>query len=113
MAMSNRIRFHLDENVNNSVAKGLRRRGISITTTSEENLIGAADEKQLAFASSQNRVLFTHDDDFLRMHQANVAHTGIVYCHKDTRSIGEIIEALSLVWEWLTPEDMIAQVEFI
>ena len=28
------IRFHLDENVGNAIADGLRRRGIDVTTTS-------------------------------------------------------------------------------
>jgi hypothetical protein len=31
--MSGKIRFHLDENVSNVIADGLRRRGIDVTTT--------------------------------------------------------------------------------
>lgn len=68
------IRFHLDENVSNVIADGLRRRGIDVTTTPEQGLIASSDEVQLAFASSQGRVIFTQDDDFLRLH-----HAGIVY----------------------------------
>ncbi|MEY3866658.1 MAG: hypothetical protein ACRCT1_06330 [Microcoleaceae cyanobacterium] len=41
--MSERIRFHLDENVSNAIAEGLRRRGIDVTTTPEERLIGVSD----------------------------------------------------------------------
>lgn len=111
--MSGRIKFHLDENVSNAVAEGLRRRGISVTTTPEENLIGASDEEQLAFALSQERVMFTQDDDFLRLHQSNTAHAGITYCHQGSRSIGEIVKTLALIWEWVDPEDMVGQVEFI
>ncbi|MEA5618572.1 hypothetical protein VB711_12095 [Cronbergia sp. UHCC 0137] len=37
--MTERIKFHLDENVSNAVALGLRRRGINVTTTSEAGLI--------------------------------------------------------------------------
>ena len=33
------IRFHLDENVSNAIADGLRQRGIDVTTTSEAGLI--------------------------------------------------------------------------
>ena len=33
------IRFHLDENVSNAIADGLRRRDIDVTTTLEERLI--------------------------------------------------------------------------
>ena len=41
--MAEKIRFHLDENVSNAVAEGLRRRGIDITTTPEESLISVSD----------------------------------------------------------------------
>ncbi|MEH1801781.1 MAG: DUF5615 family PIN-like protein [Nostoc sp.] len=67
--MTQKIRFHLDENVSDAIAKGLRRRGIDVTTTSETGLIAASDGEQLYFAMSQNRVIFTHDDDFVILHQ--------------------------------------------
>lgn len=78
--MKDRIRFHLDENISQAIANGLRRRGIDVTTTPEESLIGKSDEEQLAFAVSQKRVIFTQDTDFLRLHQQGVSHYGIVYC---------------------------------
>jgi predicted nuclease of predicted toxin-antitoxin system len=66
--MSGQIKFHLDENVSNAVAEGLRRRGIDVTTTPEQTLMGASDPEQLAFALKQQRVIFTQDDDFLKLH---------------------------------------------
>lgn len=111
--MSAQIKFHLDENVSTAVEKGLRRRNINVTTTVEESLVGVSDEDQLAFARSQDRIIFTHDDDFLRLHQAGIAHAGIVYCHQGSRSIGEIIETLALLWECVEPKDIVGQVEFI
>jgi len=62
--MKNRIKFHLDENVSQAIADGLKRRGIDTTTTPEKNLIGKSDEEQLNFAVSQERVIFTQDTDF-------------------------------------------------
>jgi predicted nuclease of predicted toxin-antitoxin system len=53
------IKFHLDENANPSIADGLRRRGIDVTTTLEAGLIAKSDEQQLSFAHSQQRVIFT------------------------------------------------------
>ncbi|MEH2158597.1 DUF5615 family PIN-like protein [Nostoc sp.] len=55
-----------------AIAKGLRRRGIDVTTTSETGLIVASDGEQLYFAMSQNRVIFTHDDDFVILHQGGL-----------------------------------------
>ncbi|HEY9704584.1 MAG TPA: DUF5615 family PIN-like protein, partial [Allocoleopsis sp.] len=57
--MKNKIKFHLDEHISQAIANGLRRRGIDVTTTPEQNLIGRSDEKQLDFAVSQKRVIFT------------------------------------------------------
>jgi predicted nuclease of predicted toxin-antitoxin system len=59
--MSGQIKFHLDENVSNAVAEGLRRRGIDVTTTPKQNLMGASDPEQLAFALEQQRVIFTQE----------------------------------------------------
>ena len=47
--MSERIRFHLDENVKSAVARELRRRGIDVTTTIEAGLLAQSDESQLIF----------------------------------------------------------------
>jgi predicted nuclease of predicted toxin-antitoxin system len=52
----------LDESVSNASAKGLRMRGIDVKMSSEEGLIGASDEEQLAYALLQSRVIFTFDD---------------------------------------------------
>ena len=41
--MSQKIKFHLDENVSNAIANGLRKRGINVTTSPEERLIGTSD----------------------------------------------------------------------
>lgn len=111
--MVEKIRFHLDENVSNAVCDGLRRRGIDVTTTSEESLISVSDLVQLEFALSQKRVIFTQDTDFLRMHQAGITHSGIVYCSQGSKSIGEVIKSLVLIWELLEPDDMFGRVEFI
>ncbi|MEL6496395.1 MAG: DUF5615 family PIN-like protein, partial [Cyanobacteria bacterium J06623_7] len=89
--MSERIKFHLDENVSNAIADGLRRRGINVTTTAQANLIGASDEEQIRFALTQKRVIFTQDDDFLKLHNSGISYCGITYCRQRSRSIGEII----------------------
>lgn len=55
--MANRLRFHLDEQVNPRIAQGLRRRGIDVTTTVGAGLRTVADDVQLAFARQALRVL--------------------------------------------------------
>ena len=102
-----KIRWHLDEQVDRAIAQGLKQRGIDVTTTPEVGLLGAADEEQLTFAIAQERVIFTHDEDFL------ILHSGIAYCHQNSRSIGEIVRGLILISEVLEPLDMHNHVEFI
>jgi predicted nuclease of predicted toxin-antitoxin system len=111
--MARTIQFHLDENCHRAIAEGLRRRGVDVTTTPGAGLLTAADEEQLAYCLEHGRIVFTQDRDFLRLHAAGTSHSGIVYCDKDTRSIGEIIQGLVLIWETIEPAQMARHVEFL
>lgn len=111
--MNERIRLHLDENVDPAVALGLQRYGIDVTITNEVGLQGKSDEAQLEFVRKTQRVIFTQDTDFLIIANADNNHPGIAFCKKGTRSIGEIIDSLRLIYEVLTPEEMIGHVEFL
>ena len=107
------IRFHLDEHIDGAIADGLRRRGIDVTTTAGVALRGATDEEQLAFARAERRVMVTHDDDYLRLHQRGVLHAGIAFCRPQLRSIGEVLRSLILIWAVLSPEEMENHIEFL
>ena len=111
--MTDVIRFHLDENVSLSVASGLQRRSIDVTTSQDSELLGASDLDQLAFALRQQRVIFTQDADFLQLATTVDEHCGIVYVRKDSRSIREIVHALELVHSVLTAEEMRNHVEYL
>jgi predicted nuclease of predicted toxin-antitoxin system len=77
------IKYHLDESVANAVANGLGHRGIDVTTSKAAGLIGASDLQQLDYAMKQDRVLVTHDDDFLRIHAAGRrAHRRVLARHE-------------------------------
>lgn len=107
------IRFHLDENVDPAVAEGLRRRGVDVTTTPQANLLHASDIRQLDYARLENRILITHDEDFLRIAMAGTPHAGIAYCHLESRSVGQMIASLLLIRDCLTIDEMQNHVEFL
>ena len=111
--MSDVIQFHLDENVDPAVADGLRRRGIAVTTTRDAGRVGASDEVQLAFAVREQRVIVTHDDDFLKLARLRGKHWGIAYCHSQSRSIGQIIGGLLLIHDCLDRDAMREHIEFL
>lgn len=111
--MGKTIRFHLDEHVDSAVADGLRRRGADVSTTAERGLIGQTDEVQWQLVLEERRVLVTSDSDFLSFHAQGLPHWGIAYCHQQSRTIGQMVHTLELVWELLEPDDMKNRVEFL
>ena len=111
--MPRTIRFHLDEHVSHAVAQGLRRLGVDVTTTTDAGLLGSGDPEQMAYRIAQGRVIFSEDDDFLALASTGQRHAGLVYCHQHTRSIGQIVRRLELIWEIYEPDEMRNRVEFI
>lgn len=110
--MADSLRFYLDENVDPAIADGLRNRGVDVVAAAEAERLGLSDEEQLEFALREGRVLVTHDRDFLRLHSNEAAHAGIVYAETGSRTVGEMIRFLKLVYDVLLPEDMRGHVEF-
>lgn len=110
--MGQPVRFYTDEHVGRAVVRGLRQRGADVLTVPEAGLLGASDEQHLERARTESRVLFTQDEDFLRLHAAGVAHAGIVYAPQGT-SIGDAIRGLILIHQLLEADEMIGHVEFI
>jgi hypothetical protein len=111
--MARTIRFHLDEHCDPAFAAGLRVHGVDVTTTADAGLLSAEDEQHIAYSLQASRVVFTQDDDFLRLNASGVEHGGIVFSSQRSRSIGQIIAGLLLIWEAYEPEEMVNRVEFI
>lgn len=77
------IRLYLDEDVRPLLAAVLRDRGYDVLTTAEAGMIGRSDAEQLDFATSQGRVLFTHNvRDYMRLSQeysrTGRSHAGLI-----------------------------------
>src|SRR5207245_10926666 len=96
-----------------AMAPGWQRAGGACPTSSAAALRTKEDEVHLAFANAEHRVIVTYDNDYLRFHAQGMLHPGIAYCPPQTRSIGQIIEMLLLMWEIMTPEEMRNRVEFL
>ena len=107
-----KVRYYTDEHVAKVVINGLRQRGVDVLTVPESNMLSASDEEQLAFAFSQQRAIFTQDDDFLRMAAQGHEHAGIIYAPQRT-PIGEIISGLMLIYSVLSAKEMIGNIEFL
>lgn len=112
--MARTIRLHLDEQAANAVAFSLRRLGNDVTTTPEAVFAGpptpsSSPARTLNAGSSSPK---TTTSSFSPT-SAATGTAGIVYCKLNTRSIGEIIAGLELIWELCKPAEMQNRVEFL
>lgn len=109
--MPETIRYHLDEHVPRAVAQALRRKGIDVTMAVEVGLQGASDLQQIQFALAESRMIFA--EDYLSLHTSGVERAGIAYCKQDSRSIGDIIRGLVLIWAVLDPQSVRGTIEYL
>jgi predicted nuclease of predicted toxin-antitoxin system len=100
------IRFYTDEHFPEPVSQALRRHGVDVLTTHEAGREGSPDADQLAFAAADERVMVTFDTDYLALHQAGIRHAGITWCQAQKYTIGQLIQALLLVYGVLDRESM-------
>jgi hypothetical protein len=86
--------LYANENFPLPVAVELRRLGHDVLTTSEAGKanIAVPDEEVLAFANSEQRALLTlNRRHFVRLHQTNINHAGIIACTFDLDFAGQAL----------------------
>jgi hypothetical protein len=113
------LRFLADENFDNRILAGLRRRlpALDVVRVQDVGLIGAEDPEVLAWAAQEDRILLTHDvatvpDFAYERVVAGVAMPGVLEVPFDM-PIGQAIEELLLVMETSHPEDWSDQVIYL
>jgi hypothetical protein len=106
------VRYYVDEHIGDAIALGLRRRRVDVMTVTEAGMRGKSDAAQLTFALTAGRVTFTQDRDFLRLAASGVPHAGIVYTPQGS-PIGTIVSSLLLIFNVLSAEEMVDNVEYI
>lgn len=104
-------KFYADENVPAAVALSLQSRGIDIITVREAGLLGKNDNVQLAFALKEERVLITHDSDFLLLSKKQ-SHFGIIFFTQQT-PIGKAAEEIESICLTFTVEELKNVVLFV
>lgn len=66
------MRFLTDENVATSVVLALRQAGYDVVDVKERGWFGQSDKVLTRFAAQDNRIILTHDKDFLYQQTAAV-----------------------------------------
>lgn len=85
-------RLLADEDFSMRVVEELRSLGHDVIRVQEVGLgdIGTSDDDVLKFATDQARCLLTFNRwDFIRLHQLNQAHAGIIVCTRDKDAKGQ------------------------
>lgn len=113
------IRFYFDEDAMDKVlVRALRARAVDVETAHDVGMIGREDCEQLAYATSQGRVVYSFNmGHFCALHADFLAHgkkhSGIVVSRQQTYSIGEQMRRLLKLIAGRTAEQMHNRLEFL
>ena len=111
------IALYFDVHIPKAIADGLRLRNVDVLTAQEDRLTRAPDSELLSRATEIERVLFTHDEDFLaetsNRQQAVVHFAGVIYARPLKIAIGDCVRDLELLAKAGEPADFADRVVFL
>ena len=110
--------YHDEDALEARLVQAVRRAGFDCLTVNEARLRGRSDAEQLAFATSEGRVLFTRNTaDYRRLdnqwRQAGRQHAGIIVLTDQRTPIGVQVSALLAMATKFQPTDMLGRLEFL
>ena len=113
------MRFVADENFNNVIVRGLRRRcpTLDLVRVQDIGLAGAADPAILSWAASQGRIVLTHDVRTMSAHAferllAGVPMRGVIEVPR-ALAVGAAIDDLALLVECGQEDEFEGQVRYL
>jgi len=109
--------FYMDHQVHGAITRGLRRRGVIVTTADEDGASRCDDEVLLTRATTLGRVLVTYDSDFLRITTRWLADGrsfhGMVFIYQGRTTVRHAIDDLVLISDLCSPQDMHDHIEYL
>ncbi len=113
------LRLYIDEDaMSRALIRGLRSRGINVTSVLDEEKVGQSDTTQLEFAAQHGRVFYTFNvGDFYRLHKKYLTegkhHSGIIVVYRQRYTVGEQLRLLLTLAESSSAEEMTNQLVFL
>ncbi|MBE2201191.1 MAG: DUF5615 family PIN-like protein [Anaerolinea sp.] len=111
------LKIYTNESVSVAIVAGLKRRGIDAFSARDSGNLGLSDQEQLTYAHDQNAVIFSHDDDFLRLAhlwaKQGRPHSGVIYVHQEKIGLGECVRRLEEIALLFDREDFLNHIEFL
>jgi hypothetical protein len=109
--------LYMDAHVPSAITEGLRRRGIDVMTCQDDGADRFPDQELLKRATLLERVLFSQDDDLLKLaahwQEVEKQFHGVVYAHQLSGGIGELIRDLELILNCCTIDELVNQVHYL
>jgi hypothetical protein len=111
------LALYADVHVPAAITAGLRLRGIDVITAQEDSNDRASDADLLVPVTALGRLLFTQDDDLLRIAATWQAEgrgfSGVVYAHQMSAGIGQLIQDLELLAKCCFESELSSRVIFL
>lgn len=93
--------FYVDEHVSGAITLSLRKRGVNVLTAQDDGFDGRPDEKILDRATNLDRLVVTHDDDYLAIaadrDARGIPYSGVVYLIPHRVTIRIAVDDLELI----------------
>lgn len=104
------IRLYMDVHVPMAITRQLRLRVVNVVTATEEHTNRLPDDALLILASSEGRVIFTHDIRFKALaedwQRTGKSFGGLIYGHAEGGSVGQYVKDLELIAKACEPEEL-------
>ena len=111
------LALYMDVHVPAAVTLGLRRRGLDILTSQEDETRTFDDDSLLARATALGRALLSQDADLLRIAQERQAEgvpfSGVIFAHQQGLSIGQVIDDLHLLATCCAADELANKVTYL
>jgi predicted nuclease of predicted toxin-antitoxin system len=111
------LSIYMDVHIPMAVTAGLRRRNIDVLTSQQDGTAQLSDDRLMERASELSRVLFSQDDDLLRLaslwQQKGKAFSGILYAHQLSAGIGTLVKDIELLLSCSTADELTGRVTYL
>jgi hypothetical protein len=113
------IRFLADADLNRAIVIGALERepALDFITATEADLVGQGDPDVLEFAARESRILVSHDTSTMPVHFSDRLRSGRtspgVFLVRQRASVGQVVEAILLVWSASAPEEWAGQIHYL
>ena len=102
--------LYVDVHIPMAVTESLRRRGLDVLTSQDDGTITDDDERLLVRASELGRILFSQDQDFLRIttdwQLRGRSFPGVFFAPQQGASLGVLANDLELLLTCCEPEEL-------